>query len=241
MENWQARSELLLGVKTLDSFKNRRVAVVGLGGVGSAAAEMLARSGIGNLLLLDSDVVNLTNKNRQLIALESTLGKSKCEVMASRLKDINPEINILEVKEFLTEENVDLLISGFSPEYIVDAIDTLSPKISLIKFALKNSIPVISSMGAGAKFDGTKLRITDISKSFNCPLAYMLRKRLSKEGVKRGFRVVFSEELPVSEAIVPVQEQNKKSMAGTVSYLPVIFGALCAQEVICQLAGEGKY
>jgi len=238
MENWQSRSELLLGAKTLDSFKNRRVAVVGLGGVGSAAAEMLARSGIGNLLLVDSDVVNLTNKNRQLIALESTLGLSKCEVMAKRLKDINPEINLVEVREFLTEENVDTLFSGFSPEYIVDAIDTLSPKISLIKYALKNSIPIISSMGAGAKFDGTKLRITDISKSFNCPLAYMLRKRLGKEGIKRGFRVVFSEELPVSEAIVPVQEQNKKSMAGTVSYLPVMFGALCAQEVICQLAGD---
>ncbi len=241
MEHWQSRSELLLGAKTLDSFKNRRVAVVGLGGVGSAAAEMLARSGIGNLLLLDSDIVNPTNKNRQLIALESTLGYSKCQVMAERLEDINPDINLVEVMDFLTEENVDSLISGFSPEYIVDAIDTLSPKISLIKYALKNSIPIISSMGAGAKFDGTKLRITDISKSFNCPLAYMLRKRLGKEGIKRGFKVVFSEELPVSEAIVPVQEQNKKSMAGTVSYLPVMFGALCAQTVICQLAGLGEY
>ena len=237
MENWQSRSELLLGAETITSFGSRRVAVVGLGGVGSAAAELLARSGIGNILLIDSDVVHPTNRNCQLIALESTNGRVKCEVVAARLKDINPLINIHQVKEFLTGENVGTLFSGFSPEYIVDAIDTLSPKISLIKYALDNSIPIVSSMGAGAKFDGTKLRIADISKSYNCPLAYMIRKRLGKEGIKRGFRVVFSEELPVTEAIVPVQEQNKKSMAGTVSYLPVIFGALCAQEVICNLAG----
>jgi tRNA A37 threonylcarbamoyladenosine dehydratase len=211
---------------------------VGLGGVGSSAAEMLARSGVGNLMLLDSDVVQPTNKNRQLIALESTIGKRKSEVLSARLRDINPLINICEVVEFLTAENVESLFSGFSPEYIIDAIDTLSPKISLIKFALANAIPIVSSMGAGAKFDGTKLRITDISKSHNCPLAYMLRKRLGKEGIKSGFRVVFSEELPISEAIVPVQEQNKKSMVGSVSWLPVIFGALCAQEVVCNLTGH---
>jgi tRNA A37 threonylcarbamoyladenosine dehydratase len=239
-ENWQSRSELLLGSDTIKAFKAKKVAVVGLGGVGSFAAEMIARSGVGNMLLLDSDKVSITNKNRQLIALDSTVGIYKCDVLATRLRDINPEIHLSVAKEFLSEDNVERLLSPFGADYIVDAIDTLSPKISLIKYAIANSIPVVSSMGAGAKFDGTRLQITDISKSYNCPLAYMLRKRLGREGIRKGFKVVFSSELPDSNAILPVQEQNKKSVVGTVPYLPAMFGALCAQEVICHFAGH-KY
>ncbi len=232
MEEWLVRTELMLGSDILARMKRARVAVIGLGGVGAYAAEMIARAGIGSMLILDSDVVNPSNKNRQLLALDSTLGKRKAEIMASRLKDINPEIELTIVTEYLTDENVGRLLEGAKIDYLVDAIDTLSPKIALIKYSLSNGIPIVSSMGAGAKLDATKLEIADISKSYNCPLAYMLRKRLRKEGISKGFKVVFSKELPDAEAIVPVEEQNKKSMVGTISYLPAAFGLLCAQVAI---------
>ncbi len=237
MENWLIRSELLLGKDTLEVFKSKRVAVVGLGGVGAYAAEMLARAGIGAMIIVDSDIINPSNKNRQLLALDSTVGLAKTDVMAKRLLDINPHIELKVINEFITGENIAELLSGETPDYIVDAIDTLSPKIALIKYALVNGIPVVSSMGAGAKLDATKIRITDISKSFNCPLAYMLRKRLRKEGISKGFKVVFSEELPDENAILAVQEQNKKSIVGTISYLPAVFGAVCAQVVIRHFIG----
>lgn len=232
MEEWLIRSELLLGSEILGRMKSARVAVIGLGGVGAYAAEMIARAGIGSMLILDSDVVNPSNKNRQLLALDSTMGKNKAEIMAARLKDINPEIELTIVTEYLTDENVERLIDCNRIDYVVDAIDTLSPKIALIKHALSKGIPLVSSMGAGAKLDVTRLEIADISKSYNCPLAYMLRKRLRKEGISKGFKVIFSKELPDTDAIVPVEEQNKKSMVGTISYLPAAFGLLCAQVVI---------
>ncbi len=237
MENWLIRSELLLGKDTLDVFKSKRVAVVGLGGVGAYAAEMLARAGIGAMIIVDSDIINPSNKNRQLLALDSTVGMAKTDVMAKRLLDINPQIELKVINEFITDENIAELLSGEELDYIVDAIDTLSPKIALIKHALDRGVPVVSSMGAGAKLDATKIRITDISKSFNCPLAYMLRKRLRKEGISKGFKVVFSEELPDENAILAVQEQNKKSIVGTISYLPAVFGAVCAQVVIQHFVG----
>ncbi|OFY38610.1 MAG: tRNA threonylcarbamoyladenosine dehydratase [Bacteroidetes bacterium GWF2_40_14] len=237
MENWLIRSELLLGKDTLEVFKSKRVAVVGLGGVGAYAAEMLARAGIGAILIIDSDIINPSNKNRQLLALESTVGMAKTDVMARRLIDINPQIELKVINEFITEENIAELLAGERLDYIVDAIDTLSPKIALIKYALDTAVPVVSSMGAGAKLDATKIRITDISKSFNCPLAYMLRKRLRKEGISKGFKVVFSEELPDGNAILAVEEQNKKSIVGTISYLPAVFGAVCAQVVIRHFVG----
>jgi len=154
--------------------------------------------------------------------------------MYNRLKDINPDIELITIGEYITLENVEslLTVENVKIDYIVDAIDTPSPKISLIQFALASSIKIVSSMGAGAKTDATKIKIKDISKSFNCPLAYMLRKRLRKVGISKGFRVVFSEELPDGDAIVPVEELNKKSMVGTISYLPPVFGCICAQAVL---------
>ncbi|MFA6335093.1 MAG: tRNA threonylcarbamoyladenosine dehydratase [Bacteroidales bacterium] len=232
MENWLVRSELLLGKEVMELLISKRVAIVGLGGVGAYAAEMLARAGVGSMVILDSDIINLSNKNRQLLALDSTIGMAKTDVMAKRLKDINPRIELKILNEFLNENNVSNLLSGRPLDYIVDAIDTLSPKVSLIKYALSSQIPIVSSMGAGAKLDATKIKIADISKSFNCPLAYILRKRLRKEGVKNGFKVVFSEELPDGDAIIAVEEQNKKSIVGTISYLPAVFGSICAQVVI---------
>jgi tRNA A37 threonylcarbamoyladenosine dehydratase len=216
------------------------IAVVGLGGVGAYAAEMLARTGVGSMIILDADSIHPSNKNRQLLALESTIGQPKAQLMYDRLRDINPSLKITVTKEFLTQDNVDEILSQRPIDYIVDAIDTLSPKIALIQFALRNSIKIVSSMGAGAKTDATKIKIKDISKSFNCPLAYMLRKRLRKVGISKGFNVVFSEELPNEDAIIAVEEQNKKSMVGTISYLPPVFGCICAQAVLEDLLGLNK-
>ncbi len=229
---WQERTELLLNQEQMQRLRDARVAVIGLGGVGAYAAEMLARAGVGSLLILDSDKVSLSNRNRQLLALESTTGRPKTEVMAQRLRDINPEISLTIINDYLTPENVEQLLYGHQIDFLVDAIDTLSPKIALISYCFSQKIPLVSSMGAGAKFDITKVKIADISKSFNCPLAYILRKKLRKEGITKGFKVVFSEELPDREAIVPVEETNKKSQVGTISYLPAAFGLACAQTAV---------
>ncbi|MBQ7998842.1 MAG: tRNA threonylcarbamoyladenosine dehydratase, partial [Bacteroidales bacterium] len=232
MENWQERTHILVGDEGISKLASSSVAVIGLGGVGAYAAEMLCRAGVGKLLLLDSDRVSITNKNRQLIALNSTVGMKKTDVLAARLKDINPEVELVLVDEYLEEDNVAQLLDNRKIDFLVDAIDTLSPKISLIKYCTDNSIKLVSSMGAGAKFDATAIRIKDLSKSFNCPLAYILRKKLRKVGIHKGFDVVFSEELPDKDAIIPMEERNKKSQVGTISYLPAVFGCVCAQAAI---------
>lgn len=229
---WQQRTEILIGKEGVKTLSEAKVAVIGLGGVGAYAAEMLCRAGVGSIVLLDSDAVSLTNKNRQLLAADSTIGRSKCEVMSSRLKDINGEVVLTEINEYLEPDNVEKLLGGLQIDFLIDAIDTLSPKIALIKYCRERGIPHVSSMGAGAKYDATAVRLADISKSYNCPLAYILRKKLRKEGISKGFDVVFSEELPQKEAIIPVEERNKKSMTGTVSYLPAVFGCVCAQAAI---------
>ena len=238
MEQWQERTSILLGEQVLDSLAAKKVMVVGLGGVGAYAAEMLCRAGIGNMVLIDSDTVGQTNLNRELIALNSTLGKLKSEVLAQRLLDINPKVQLTIISEYVEEENIPRIFETAGElDYVVDAIDTLAPKISLIKHCVQNGIPHVTAMGAGAKLDATKIRIADLSKSYNCPLAYILRKKLRKEGISKGFKVVFSEELPDREAIVPMEERNKKSQVGTISYLPAVFGCVCAQAAIEHLIG----
>ena len=172
MEQWQERTSMLLGEETLARFAASRVMVVGLGGVGAYAAEMLCRAGVGNMVILDSDTVSVTNRNRQLIALESTIGKLKTDVVAQRLRDINPAINLTVIPEYIEESNLEEIFrTAGELDYVVDAIDTLAPKISLIKYCVEHKIPHVSAMGAGAKLDATKIRIADISKSYNCPLA----------------------------------------------------------------------
>ena len=230
MENWKERTGLLVGEQTLRRLAEASVAVIGVGGVGGYAAEMIVRAGIGHIIVLDSDEVNASNKNRQLLALDSTIGRPKCDVLSERLLDINPELDIKIIKDYL--EDPATLLAGLRIDFLVDAIDTLSPKLSLIKYCVDNRIPLVSSMGAGAKFDVTKIRIADISKSFNCPLAYIVRKRLRHIGISKGFKVVFSEELPDENAIVPDNGRNKKSQVGTISYLPAVFGCACAQVAI---------
>ena len=232
MEAWKERTQLLVGAEGLERLFESSVAVIGLGGVGAYAAEMLCRAGVGHLILLDSDVVSESNKNRQLIALDSTIGKPKSAVLAERLKDINPDVRLTLINCYLEEGGIQQLLGEHKVDFLVDAIDTLAPKIALIRYCVESGIPHVSSMGAGAKFDATAVRLADLSKSYNCPLAYILRKKLRKVGISKGFKVVFSEELPRREAIVAVEERNKKSNVGTISYLPAVFGCVCAQAAV---------
>ncbi len=238
MVNWLERTELLLGSEKLRKVTDAHVLVVGVGGVGAYAAEMLARAGVGRMTLADADEVNPTNINRQLVALHSTIGKKKVEVLADRLRDINPEIELTIVADYIKDEKTYELLDAAHYDYVVDAIDTLSPKAALIAAALERGIPLVSSMGAGAKTDPTQLEIKDISKSHHCPLAHMLRKRLHRMGIRSGFEAVFSPE-PIREgATIRCEEQNKKSNTGTISYMPALFGIGCASVVIRGLIDE---
>ncbi len=239
---WTERTELLVGPEGLGRLRAAAVAVVGCGGVGAAAAEMLARASVGHIALIDSDCISESNINRQLPALHSTVGLSKTDVLVGRLKDINPDLDIVTVNDFLTEENVAEIIGGLFPGmdlYVVDAIDTLSPKIALIQYCLSKGVPMVSSMGAGAKFDATAVRVADISKTYECPLAHMLRKRLGRLGIRTGFQAVFSTEVPKKEAMILEPSRNKKSQVGTISYLPTVFGCVCAQTAIKHIVGIG--
>ncbi len=238
MNNWLERTELLLGKEKLETLRRANVLVVGLGGVGAYAAEMIARAGVGRMTIADADVVSESNINRQLVALHSTIGRQKAEILADRLRDINPEIELRVVNRYIKDEETYTLLDSEKYDYVVDAIDTLSPKLALLLGALERHIPIVSSMGAGAKTDPTLMEIKDISKTHHCPLAHMLRKRLHKVGVKKGFRAVFSPE-PVREgAMILCEEQNKKSNTGTISYLPAMFGIGCASVVVRDLLGE---
>lgn len=233
---WMQRTELMYGSEAIQRLISSHVLVVGLGGVGAYAAEMLVRAGVGELTIADADSVSPTNINRQLVALHSTIGLEKCEVLRARLMDINPELKLHVVNRFIKDEETYRLLDSARFDYVVDAIDTLSPKLALISGALERGFPIVSSMGAGAKSDPTQLEIKDISKSHHCPLAHMLRKRLHKIGIRSGFKAVFSPE-PVREgAMVLCEEQNKKSNTGTVSYMPALFGIGCASVVIRAIA-----
>lgn len=238
MDNWLERTELLLGGEKLDRLKRAHVLVVGLGGVGAYAAEMVARAGVGRMTIADADVVNPSNINRQLVALHSTVGRQKADVLAERLRDINPDIQLEVVNRYIRDEETYRLLDAAPYDYVVDAIDTLSPKLALIAAALERRLPLVSSMGAGAKMDPTKLEIADISKTHHCPLAHMLRKRLHKLGIRSGFRAVFSPEPMREGAMILCEEQNKKSNVGTISYIPALFGIGCASVVIRGLIGE---
>ena len=236
--SWLERTELLLGSERLNRLKNSHVLVIGLGGVGAYAAEMICRAGIGKLTLVDGDVVENTNRNRQLPALVSTMGRSKAQVLGERFRDINPEIQLTIRNEYMHDQlTVDLLESDHF-DYVVDAIDTLSPKVFLIYHCLVRGIPVASSMGAGGKMDPSLVLTGDISASYGCRLARFVRKRLSRMGIKKGFQIVFSPE-EVDEKVIRNEEQrNKKSTVGTISYMPPVFGCHLASIVIRELAGN---
>jgi tRNA A37 threonylcarbamoyladenosine dehydratase len=237
MEEWLTRSELLLGREKMKRLEESNVLVVGLGGVGAIAAEMICRAGVGRMTIVDGDRVQPSNRNRQLAALVSTEGRLKAEVVGERLLDINPSLDLTIIDEYIRDERmVEIIQSGY--DYAVDAIDTLSPKIFLIYHLVQHGIPVVSSMGAGGKMDITQIEIGDISESYNCKLARILRKRLHKLGVRSGITAVFSPEVPPPESIIAVEgERNKKSNVGTVSWMPAAFGCACASVVIRELTG----
>lgn len=222
------RSEMLLGKDTTKKLKNASVAVFGIGGVGSYVCEALARMGVGRLTFIDNDTVSPSNINRQLIALHSTLGRYKTEVMCERAKDINPNAEITALNMFYTPENGDE-IDFTKFDYIVDAIDTVTSKLFIIEKASKLNVPVISSMGTGNKLDATRFKITDISRTQVCPLARVMRRELKQRGISK-LKVLWSDEEPLKPQFE--EESNKRSTPGSVSFVPSVAGLLIAGEVI---------
>lgn len=235
---WLSRTELLLGKAKLDKLQQSHVLIVGMGGVGSFAAEFICRAGVGEMTIVDGDVVDPSNRNRQLPALATTHGQSKADVMGARLLDINPDLKLHIRHEFITPDTAaDLVSQDF--DYVIDAIDSLTPKIHMIRAAKTRKLKIISSMGAGGKLDPTQLRVTDISKTYNCPFAQFIRLRLRKKGISKGLKVVFSPEVVVKESLMFTDGSNyKKSAYGTISYLPAAFGGVCASVVIRHLTAN---
>jgi tRNA A37 threonylcarbamoyladenosine dehydratase len=233
--SWLSRTQLLIGEPALRQLTNKHVMVVGMGGVGSFAAEFIARSGIGKMTIIDGDVVDPTNRNRQLPALATNHGEPKVQIMARRIKEINPEIELNVIQEFVNPDIVAEQLN-FKPDYIIDAIDSITPKLTFMKLAYESRIPMVSSMGAGGKVDPTRLYVVDISKTYNCPFAHQIRKRLRKMGIRKGIKAVFSDELPDPNSIMLTDGSNfKKSAYGTISYIPATFGAVVASVAIRDL------
>ena len=236
MDDWKQRTRLLLGEEKSERLNHADVLVVGLGGVGAYAAEMLCRAGVGRLTLVDADTVQPTNINRQLPALHSTLGRPKVEVLAARFRDINPDVELTVLPVFLKDENIPQLLDDAHYDFVVDAIDTLAPKCHLIAEALRRHIKIVSSMGAGAKSDITQIRFADIWDTYHCGLSKAVRKRLQKMGIRHKLPVVFSTEQADPKAVLLTDdEMNKKSTCGTVSYMPAVFGCYLAEYVIRRL------
>ncbi len=231
---WLKRTSLLLGDEILAKISQKHVLVVGLGGVGAYAAEQLCRAGVGEMTLVDADTVEETNRNRQLLALTNTQGRAKVEVMAERLRLINPEVKLHLVHEFVRDEGTEILLDRAPFDYVVDAIDSLAPKVFLIYFAMQRNMKVISAMGAGGKMNPELVKVLDIKKTYQCRLAHALRKRLNRLGVKTGFKAVFSPELVPDSAVMidSDPEINKMSVVGTISYMPAIFGCHIAAAII---------
>lgn len=232
MFNFTERTQLLIGEEGVSKLSKAKVLVVGTGGVGAYAAEMICRAGVGHITLVDSDTVKPSNINRQLPALHSTIGEYKVDLLAERFKDINPDAEIVAKREFLDDSNLEQIMSvGF--DYVIDAIDSITPKIHLITYCLKNKVKIISSMGAGGRLDPSKVQVTDISKTYQCTLARTVRERLKKDGITKGLRVVFSSEAVRKESVIEVKDEKcKRSTTGTISYIPAVFGCYLASEVI---------
>ncbi len=232
-KDWLERTELLIKENGLQKLKNANLLIVGLGGVGSFAAEFLVRAGIGKITVVDGDFVDITNINRQLPALNSTVGQSKVEVVSARLLDINPELQLSKIDKFLNPEDIEALFQEHSYDYVLDCIDSVSPKVTLIKTARRKKVKVVSCMGAGGKMDPSKVLVRDISKTQSCHLAKQVRKRLKKEKIDKGVRCVFSTEIQREDSLKLTDGSNyKRSFYGTISYIPALFGLYAAAEVL---------
>ncbi|PVX51775.1 tRNA A37 threonylcarbamoyladenosine dehydratase [Balneicella halophila] len=235
MTDWLVRTELLVKEEGIRKLQSANVLVVGLGGVGAAATEFIVRAGVGKMIIVDGDVIDTSNINRQLPALHNTVGKSKVSIVAQKLKNINPKLILTEIEEFIEPDRVESLLSeGF--DYVVDCIDSITPKLHIIAEAKAREIPIISSMGAGGKMLASSVQVTDISKSYNCMMARTIRKRLKFFGIRKGVKVVFSNELPNAESLEMTDGSGyKKSFYGTISYMPSLFGLHMAETVIRDL------
>ncbi len=241
MENWLSRTELLLKKQKLEKLNKSHVLIVGLGGVGSSAAEYIARAGIGKLTIIDGDKVDITNINRQLPALHSTIGQDKTELLEKRLVDINPELHITAINKFMEPDEFEDLLAKSDFDYVIDAIDSVSPKIYLIVAAKRNKTKIISAMGAGGKMDPSKVKLADISKTRDDFLARTIRKRLKKFKIHKGVKCVFSTELQDTSSLQMTDNTGyKKSHYGTISYMPALFGIFAAGEVIRYLIDNKK-
>jgi tRNA A37 threonylcarbamoyladenosine dehydratase len=233
--SWLSRTSLLISESKVRQLNGIHVMIVGMGGVGSFAAEFICRSGIGKMTIIDGDIVDPTNRNRQLPALSSNHGMMKAQIMKERLLDINPELNIRCITEFINPEMVESLFDE-PYDYIIDAIDSITPKVTFLKIAYQKKIPIVSSMGAGAKLDPTMLKVVDISKTKICPFAQQVRKKLKSYSIYKGIKAVYSPEPPIKESLMLTDGSNfKKSAYGTISYLPATFGAVAASVVIRDL------
>jgi tRNA A37 threonylcarbamoyladenosine dehydratase len=238
MDHWLSRTELLIGKENLEKLAGSHVLIAGLGGVGGYAAEQLCRAGIGELTLIDGDSINASNRNRQIIALTSNEGRSKAEMMAQRLFDINPDIKLNIINEYLKEDRFEPVLDAHY-DFVVDAIDTLTPKVALLAGAVRKGLPVVSSMGSGGKMHPESVEINDISKSHHCKFAYIVRKYLHKQGIFTGITAVYSPEPINKKAVTEVSgEENKRSVVGTISYMPPVFGCFCASVVIRNILGS---
>jgi tRNA A37 threonylcarbamoyladenosine dehydratase len=234
MGNWLERTELLISAAQIEKLKNTHVLIVGLGGIGSFAAEFIARAGVGTITLIDGDVFDITNKNRQLTALDSTIGRNKAVVLAERLKDINADINLNIVEEFVLPERVWTLLEEYKPNYVMDCIDSVTPKLEWIIACRRLKVKIISHLGAGGKMDPSRVQVANLHQTYNCKLAAHLKKRLRKKNVEfQNIRAVFSSELQQKQSLKLTDGSNfKRSFYGTVSYMPALFGLRGAAEVL---------
>ena len=236
--SWLGRSTLLVGEDRIDRLQKSHVLVVGLGGVGSFAAEFICRAGVGEMTIVDGDVVDPSNRNRQLPALATTHGQAKADIMAERLLAINPDLKLHSLKTFLTPEKATEICDSADFAYVVDAIDSLTPKLYLINAAYQKGLKIVSSMGAGGKIDPTKLKVTYLRDTKICYFALMVRKRIKDQELKNSLKCVFSDERIIDDSLMLTDGSNfKKSAYGTISYLPAAFGGVIASVVIRELMG----
>jgi tRNA A37 threonylcarbamoyladenosine dehydratase len=234
-----SRTQLMLGDESMEKIMSKNVLVIGLGGVGAICAEMIVRAGVGSITIVDNDKVDASNINRQIQALQSSVDLPKAQVLSKRLLDINPNLNLTVHEMYIKEEITTNLLESAKWDYVVDCIDTLSCKVFLIKKCLDMKIPIVSSMGAGGKLDPSQIIVTDISKTYVCNLARYVRKRLQSLGVKKGLKVVFSPEKADQDKIIVTEKAfPKKSIIGTMSYMPAIFGCTVASVVIRDLIAD---
>jgi tRNA A37 threonylcarbamoyladenosine dehydratase len=238
MGHWLERTELLIGEQKIEQLKNAHVLIVGLGGIGSFAGEFIARAGVGTITLIDGDKFDITNKNRQLTALTSTIDRNKAVVLAERIKEINPDAKINVIEEFVVPERVWELLNTYQPDYVMDCIDSVTPKLEWLVACISKKIKIISHMGAGGKLDPSKVKVETLDKTHNCKLAHHIKKRLKRKGITgfRRIKAVYSSEIQLKDSLKLTDGTNfKRSFYGTISYMPGLFGLYGAAEVIKHL------